>query len=95
MKEYIRDDGKVRECTSNIAKMNIFEYMFYRKAIILRTLRDSLQNLFEGLHLVVYGVINLLIILTLPISYPLAAYMNIRRAKKEMELHEKYKSKPL
>ena len=28
--KYIKDEGKVRRCTSNIAKMNIFEYLYSR-----------------------------------------------------------------
>lgn len=29
MKEYLRDNGKIRKCDSNIAKMNIWEYIKY------------------------------------------------------------------
>ena len=28
-KDFIRDDGKVRYCDSNMSKMNILEFMYY------------------------------------------------------------------
>lgn len=91
MKDFIRDNGKVRECISNNAKMNLLEWMWYRKEIIPRILKDAFQNIFEGIHLLVYGIINLITVLLLPITYPIAAFVSIRRAKKEMEKREKYK----
>jgi Na+-transporting methylmalonyl-CoA/oxaloacetate decarboxylase gamma subunit len=89
MKEFIRDDGKVRECASNIAKMNILEYMWYQKAIIPRVLKESIENLIEGMSLVMAGLITLFLIIILPISYSITAYINIHQAKEEVKFCQK------
>ena len=42
MKKYIRDDGKVRLCSSNIAKFNIFEFMWYHRRRVPEMIGDSI-----------------------------------------------------
>jgi hypothetical protein len=93
MKDFIRDDGKVRNCTSNIAKMNIFEWMWYRNDMIVKNLQESIILLCEGIKFIIVGIINLLLVICLPITYPIGAYLNIRDAKKELEILSRYKEK--
>ena len=84
MKNYIRDDGKMRLCSSNIAKMNIFEWMWYSDRL-KSTLIYSLEQLKEGLILLGSGIINIASIIAFPVIYPVVAYFEIRRAKKEVQ----------
>lgn len=95
MKDFILDNGKVRNCESNNAKMNIFEWIWYRKEDrILLFLSDSVEQFKEGFILLLASVLNLSMIVFFPITFPLIAYINIREAKKQVAIHEKY-SKPL
>ena len=74
MKDYMKDNGKVRMGTSNIAKMNIFEWMWYNKHIAIDTLKEALERFVLG-GLMFFGF---------PLIYPITAYLEIRAAKKEM-----------
>ncbi|VVB60353.1 Uncharacterised protein [uncultured archaeon] len=93
MKEYIRDDGEVRICPSNVSKMNILEWMWYRKDLLRQETIEALKQFYEGFVLLCASIINLAIILFSPITFPIAAYINIRREKKEMEKYERYQPK--
>ncbi len=95
MKDFIRDEGKVRECMSNIGKMNVLEFMWYRKGLIRLALIDTVNGFHEGFSLVLTSVVGLVVLILLPITFPIAAFITIRNAKKKMALHEKYHSKPL
>jgi len=88
-KEFIKDDEKVRECISNIAKMNIFEWMYYRREIILRTFFDALYLIVEGSSKLIFGLIQIWFIILFPITFPIGAYINIRNAKKEIKIKNK------
>lgn len=90
MKEFIRDNGKIRDCLSNKAKMNIFEWMWYEKSMILRIFLEVFQNIGEGLIKIIQGILILIIIISLPITFPIGAYIIIRKAKKEMKLKNKF-----
>ena len=82
MKDYIiNNDGKVRICDSNIAKMNIFEWMYYRRIEPLYQIKFILNQLKEGFTLISAALINLLII---PL-YPIIGILAIIKAKKEVE----------
>ncbi len=95
MKDFILDNGKVRNCESNNAKMNVFEWIWYRKEDrILLFLQDSTEQFKEGFILLLASVLNLSMIVFFPITFPLIAYINIQEAKKQVTIHEKY-SKPL
>ena len=80
-KEYIRDDGRVRLCASNIAKMNILESMYYHRFRLWDNIVDAIVDLISRLYILV----NVLCIFILPIAYPIMAWLEIRKAKKEME----------
>lgn len=76
MKEFIRDDGKVRNCQSNVAKMNVLEWIWYvRELNILTDLYDSLVYFWTG-------VVGIILVLLTPIVYPVVGYFRIRDAKK-------------
>ena len=84
MKDYIiNNDGKVRICDSNIAKMNIFEWMYYRRMELLYQIKFILDQLKEGFTLIGTALINLLII---PL-YPIVGILAIIKAKREVAKH--------
>lgn len=84
MKEYIRDNKRVRKCPSNISKMNIFEWIYY-------DFRDwnELSNMkyyfLESIKYICLGCINLLSVLLFPLSILINAILSIYRAKKEVK----------
>ena len=58
MKDYIiNNDGKIRICDSNIAKMNIFEYMYYRRSLIFRSPKFIFDQFIEGFQLIGAAII--------------------------------------
>jgi len=80
-KEYIRDHGRVRLCTSNIAKMNLFESMYYHRFRMWKNIIDTINDLKEHWYI----IINLFIVVIFPVVYPIIAWWKIQRARKEME----------
>ena len=85
MKEFIRDNGKVRICSSNIAKMNIPEYMYHCRFRLWNNICDSIKELLESWNI----IINMFLILLLPIYYPIMAYIHIKESKKEVAANRK------
>jgi hypothetical protein len=53
-KEFIRDGGKVRRCVSNIAKMNVFELIYYRRDMLWRSIVESVGTFVERMY---YGIV--------------------------------------
>ncbi len=82
--DYIKDNGKVRLCTSNVAKMNLFESMYYHRFRMLKNIVDAINELKDSWHVIV----NIFIVFILPIAYPIMAWWEIKRARKEMKRHE-------
>ena len=80
VKKYIKEYNKVKLCTSNIAKMNILESMYYHRYRVIKNIHDTINDIYENLYI----FINIFIILILPIVYPIMAYWEIKKAKKEM-----------
>jgi hypothetical protein len=90
MKDFIMDEDKIRDCISNKAKMNIFEWMWFEKLMIPQIFFDSFQSIEEGLIKIIQGFITLIIVCLFPITFPIGAYLNIRRAKQDMLKRSKY-----
>lgn len=86
-KEYLLNiNGKIKECPSNVAKMNLYEY--------LKTF-DTVRRFFypfipdkRELEYVLFFIIRIIIFGTLPISAPIiiiiGALRSIKKAKKEV-----------
>ena len=83
-KDFIRDGGKVRGCTSNIAKMNVFEWIYYRRNTIFNNVIDSIKVFGEGVCMVVFSIVNFAILIAFPVTLLIAAWWQIRKARKEM-----------
>lgn len=89
MKNFIRDEnGSVKECQSNIAKMNILEWIWYFGTSFFTEGIEFIWNQFkEGVPLVFAAIVNTLSLLVfLPITLLIAAKIRIKDAKKEVEL---------
>ena len=84
MKEYIRDDGRMRVCTSNVAKMNILEYMYYYRYRLWNNIIDAIKEFLDCWSIFV----NMLLILILPLAYPIMAWIHIQDEREVMK--EKY-----
>lgn len=84
-KEFIKDEGRIRRCDSNLSKMNIVEFMYchvfhwrYFEEIlgyIIECVKESAEYI-SGL------IINLVFLLFTPITLILCAIVQIRNAKK-------------
>lgn len=95
MKNYIKDDGKIRRCDANIAKMNVFEYHWYHIRY-WHYYRTEMYNLRLLLACIAEGIIALLWLpvfffdLIIPVIELTVAQFKIKNARKELA---KYKSK--
>lgn len=89
MKKYIKDDNKVRLCSSNISQMDIFESIYYHRYRVYDGIIDHLKSLTDIEYWAI--IINSIILLLLPFSYPIQAYLAIRNAKRDMDVYNKEK----
>jgi hypothetical protein len=88
-KEYIRDNGKIRNCPANIVKMNIFTYISWDFKVFCYTLKQQLKQTFVDFF---NGLIILILTTLFPITIVVRAVFNIRRAKKEIKRLEENKN---
>ena len=81
-KEYIRDKyGHISLCSSNIAKMNIFESMYYHRLWLWMNIKQTINDLINYWYIIE----NVFMILIIPLWYPGIALWKIHVAKKEMK----------
>ena len=91
-KDFIRDEGKIRQCESNIAKMNIFEFIYcyvfnwgYFKDILSYT-TECFTEFFKYGGALAY---NLLFLIFTPITLVLCAIVRIKKAKERCNKNKK------
>ncbi|MEK4006453.1 hypothetical protein [Paenibacillus sp. FSL H3-0333] len=92
--KFIQDDGKVRFCRSNIAKMTLWEYCYLEltdRNILGYTLKESLNNAVEGIKYLTFCFCELFSILLFPIALPIVAQKAIKQEKNNLKskLHQK------
>jgi len=76
VRDYIRnEDGSIRNCISNYAKMGVLRLMRFDRRSLLRDYREAFVQIGVGLC----GVLNLLLLLPL---YPLRTWFSRRRAQR-------------
>jgi hypothetical protein len=95
-KEYLlREDGRIKECPSNIAKMNMYE-CFKHFNIFSRYFKALIPEKEELEYLVVF-LIRLVVVFTLPLSMILilviSVLIKIKKAKKEVNEWEARQNK--
>ena len=92
MEELIKDDGVIRKCPSNMAKMGYIksyrEFFGYKDSIKEYPFRDVLLQLLEALRDTFGAVVYLIIF---PIVPFLRCYFTVKRAKKEVAKENKLK----
>lgn len=88
-KKYIMDnDNKVRNCISNIIKMNPFEYCYYNifywnfYQIIFLNLLSYLKEFFMNLY---YFIATIIITILYTLFMPVYAYFEIKREKEMIQ----------
>lgn len=87
-KDYLLDDGKIRRCDLNIAKMNIFEYslLMITEWNYFKDMFEALQNTFvEFCKMSFYFIVNLIFLIFSPITLLVLAFIKIKKAKKTVE----------
>lgn len=86
--KYIRDDGKVRGCAINIAKMNVLEYIYY-SIFHWRYLQISIYKIFKYslklIGLVLDLGLEIIKLIMFPIFIVIYAILHIRENKKWVE----------
>lgn len=87
MKEFLRDEkGTVINCSRNLSQMNLCEWLWYfGKEWVEDGVHMVIDELKEGIPLIVFAVINLLFLIIFPISLLIAGWFSIRSAKKEVK----------
>ena len=75
MTKYLRINGKVILCESNIAKMNIIELLYYTRHIMAEDIINHFRKLLPDM------IISFVVLLSIPISFPIMAYIRIKEAK--------------
>lgn len=81
-KEYIKDNGKVRKCASNLVKMNILEWVYYYFKD-WNGLDEIKYHLITDVQKLCIHMIDLLVVVFFPIIVIIKAILSIRSAKKE------------
>lgn len=92
MKDYIKDNGKIRNCDYNIAQMNIFEFIRFdiQNGFVKRLFFDTVEQYIEGFKLIFFATINTLGILLLPISLIIRSFLAIKNSKQNVK-NDKFK----
>lgn len=86
--KFILDDGEIRNCESNINKMNYIEYLMFNLPDFDREWFDDAFN--EPFKEMVYPLgillLNIIVMLTFPISFPLLVWIKYNRKKREKKV---------
>ena len=87
-KDFILDEGKIRNCQKNIAMMNVFEYIIFDifdKNCLKRIFIETIEQYWEGLKSLCLAIINTILLVIFPISLFLKGYFEIKEAKTQMK----------
>lgn len=83
--KYIKDENKIRHCTSNISKMNVFEYIYYSVfhwSILWLSIVDIYKCFLKLINIVFELISNILAVLFFPVLIIIASVLDIRFSKK-------------
>ncbi|HDK7194838.1 TPA: hypothetical protein PTV74_003145 [Clostridium botulinum] len=84
-KGYIKDDGKIRNCYTNIAKMNLLELMYCRLFLwdwnIISILCEDLEDVIDGFKSLLKFVWDILKIIFLPITLIVSSTIILKQIK--------------
>ena len=86
MKKFIKnDDGSIKLCTLNIAQMNIIEYMYYNRDLIWKSVIEISIQIKECIDNIFIILFHLILLIFLPITFPIIAIVVIRQSKNKIE----------
>lgn len=84
-KDYILDNGKIRNCKVNIAKMNVFEYIkfdIFQNKILKHGIKEIAKMYKEGFECLLFAIVSTILIIFFPITLTVKAVYKIKDAKK-------------
>ncbi|HID0767998.1 TPA: hypothetical protein ACXDAZ_002527 [Clostridium botulinum] len=94
-KNYIKDDDKIRNCYTNIAKMNLLELMYCRLFLwdwnIISMLLEDLEDVIDGFKSLLKFIWDILKIVLLPITLIVTSAIILKQIKtnfKEEDVNE-------
>ena len=82
--KFIYDNGKVRNCFSNIAQMNVLEWIYYNRNYLISTFIEQFLNILKGIKLIIFSLMGLFLFLIFPFSLTCVALYSINEAKKKI-----------
>lgn len=80
-KNYIYDDGKIRNCPANTLKMNPFEYCYY-SIFHWNYFERKLSDILDLLKEIVIDILTIFGILIVTLFMPISAYYILKEDKK-------------
>lgn len=91
MKEYIRDDGKIRSCSKNVARMNIFEFIIFdiKNGFFKTAILNTTEQYLDCFKIMLCAIFNTIGVVLFPISLIIKAMLSIKRAKADMKMWTK------
>lgn len=87
-KDFILDEGKIRNCPKNIAMMNIFEYMIFdifRNKCLKHGFIETMNQYYEGIKMLYFAIINSVLLIIFPITIIFKWYSTIKEVKTQMK----------
>lgn len=91
MNNLIKDKGKVRRCTSNIAKMSWYQYGWYFgfRDFLVVIKRIFTEGMLEFLCAAFRLIVAIFWIIFCPVTLPIAWMRAVINAKKEMDTYNR------
>lgn len=87
-KEYIRDNGKIRNCSSNVAKMGFFRYIIFDivdKNFFGYVFKELGREVIETSYSIFQLLINILFVICFPVTLALRSIYYRKRSKKDIK----------
>lgn len=87
MKDYIKDEGIIRNCDYNISQMNILGYIIFdvRKGFFKYNFLDTIKLYVDSFKNLGGAIINTIFIIMFPIVLIIRAILGIKNAKRKVE----------
>lgn len=89
MKDLIMDGNEVRNCPSNVAKLNVFEYLKYFPSTFISPFNLFLSISKEFFPALFYFIISFCWILIYPITIIFIPIWDINKSKREVKKRRK------
>lgn len=87
-KDFILDDGKIRNCPKNIAMMNILEYILFdvfEHKCLKHGFIETMNQYYEGIKILCFAIINSILLIIFPITIIFKWYHAVKECKMQMK----------